>query len=71
MIPSDNSLTLSADVLPAELIAIQAESIGWLPLGQGAYLHRGDSQAADEDVVIQVVGIPDASMLGMNVLLLV
>jgi hypothetical protein len=66
----DNSLSFTADVLAAELKAIQAESIGWLPLGQGVYLHHGDAQAADEDIVIQVVGIPDASMAGINVLLL-
>jgi hypothetical protein len=71
VISLDNSLTLSADVLAAELKAIQAESIGWLPLGQGVYLHPGDSPASDEDVVIQVVGIPDATLVGMNVLLLV
>jgi hypothetical protein len=58
-----------ADALAAELPA--AESIRWLPLGQGAYLHQGDSQVSDEDMVIQVVGIPDASMAGMNVLLLI
>jgi hypothetical protein len=64
---------LAADVLAAELKAIQAESIGWLPLGQGAYLHHGEAQASasDEDRVIQVVGIPDVTMTGMNVLLLV
>jgi hypothetical protein len=61
---------LAADVLAAELQAIQAESIGWLPLGQGAYLHYGDAPSSDEDRVIQVVGIPDAGMAGMNVLLL-
>jgi hypothetical protein len=63
----DNNLTFAT-----ELETIQAESIGWLPLGQGVYLHHGDAQApaSDEDVVIQVVGIPDAGMAGMNVLLL-
>jgi hypothetical protein len=68
--PVDNGLTLAADVLAAELQAIQAESIGWLPLGQGGYLHHGDAQAAHDDMVIQVVGMPDAGMVGMNVLLL-
>ena len=38
----------------AELDAIAAESIGWLPLGDGAYLHVGDPQA----LVITVVGVP-------------
>ena len=48
-----------------ELTAIEAESIGWLPLGYGAYLHVGDP----EGEVITVVGVPDAGMAGMNVLL--
>ena len=38
--------------LQAELAAIEAESIGWLPLGDGAYLHVGDPQA----LVITVTG---------------
>jgi len=50
-----------------ELAAIDAESIGRLPLGDGAYLHVGDP----EGDVITVVGVPDAGMMGMNVLLLV
>jgi len=48
-----------------ELAAIEAEAIGWLPLGDGAYLHVGDPEA----LVITVVGVPDASMAGMSVLL--
>jgi len=51
---------------PLELAAIEAESIGWLPLGDGAYLHVGDPNA----MVITVVGVPEAGMAGMNVLLL-
>jgi hypothetical protein len=48
--------------------ALASEAVGWQPLGQGAYLHRGD---ADEDGgVIHLVGVPDAGMAGMNVLLL-
>ena len=47
----------------AELAQIQAESIGWIPLEEGAYLHVG----ADE-VVIQVVGIAKAEMADSNVL---
>ena len=50
----------------AELAAIEAESIGWLPLGEGAYLHVGDP----EGDVINVVGVPEVGMAGMNVLLL-
>jgi len=45
-----------------ELKALQAESIGWLPLEQGAYLHVGNP----DEQVITVVGVPDASMAGMN-----
>ena len=50
-----------------ELAAIEAESIGWLPLGDGAYLHLGKPE--EEAVVITVVGVPEAGMAGMNVLL--
>lgn len=62
------------------LAAVAAESIGWLPLGQGAYLHLGRpaallsdtpvASAAPDALVIDVVGVPDASMACMNVLLL-
>ena len=54
----------------AELEAIAAESIGWLPLGEGTYLHLGspDDEAAVISV-ISVVGIPDAAMAAANVLL--
>ena len=51
--------------LQAELAAIEAESIGWLPLEEGAYLHMGEPEA----LVITVTGLPDAGMAGMNVLL--
>ena len=47
-----------------ELTAIEAESIGWLPLGENSYLHVGDLGA----LVIDVVGVPEAGMAGMNVL---
>ena len=56
------------------LAAVAAESIGWLPLGQGAYLHLSCPaalQAGDPHaLVIDVVGVPDVAMAGMNVLLL-
>ncbi|MDO9244046.1 MAG: hypothetical protein Q7U32_09600 [Rhodocyclaceae bacterium] len=58
-------LDLQAEL--AELAAIEAESIGWLPLGDGAYLHIGAPD--EEETVITIVGVPDASMAGMNVLL--
>lgn len=50
--------------LQAELAAIEAESIGWLPLGDGAYLQVADPGG----LVINVVGVPDAGMAGINVL---
>ncbi len=53
--------------LQVELAAIEAESIGWLPLGNGTYLHLGNP--GEEDVVITVTGVPDVGMAGMNVLL--
>jgi len=50
----------------AELAQIQAESIGWIPLDEGAYLHIGA-----DDAVIQVVGIAKAEMASGNVLWLI
>ncbi len=47
-------LDLQAEM--AELAAIEAESIGWLPLGDGAYLHVGDPEA----LVITAVSVPQA-----------
>ena len=46
--------------LQAEWAAIAAESIGWPPLGDGAYLHMGDPDA----LAITVVGVPDVKMAG-------
>ena len=51
----------------ADLQALAAEAMGWQSLEQGAYLHDGDAHG--EENVIHVVGLPDASMAGMNVLL--
>ena len=45
----------------------QPQSIGWQPLGNGAYLHLGKPE--EEGVVITVVGVPEVGMAGMNVLL--
>ena len=60
-----NELVLDLQAEMAELAAIEAESIGWLPLGDGAYLHVGDPEA----LVITVLGVPEVGMAGMNVLL--
>jgi hypothetical protein len=46
-----------------ELVQIQAESIGWIPLNEGVYLHVGS-----DTPVIQVVGLAKAEMAGSNVL---
>ena len=59
---------LNLEIEQAELAAIEAESIGWLPLGNGAYLHVGKPDT--DEVLIHVVGVPDGEMAGMNVLLL-
>ena len=59
-----NELMLDLQAELQELAAIEAESIGWLPLGDGAYLHVGDPQA----LVITVVGVPEVGMAGVNVL---
>ncbi len=47
----------------AELAQIQTQSIGWIPLDEGAYLHIGS-----DEPVIQVVGIAKEEMAGSNVL---
>lgn len=62
-----NELLLDLQVEFAELATIQAESIGWQPLGERSYLHLGDPD--EEDVVITLVGVPEVDMAGMNVLL--
>lgn len=61
------NLLIDLDELKAELAAIEAESIGWQPLGDGAYLHVGKPD--EEALVITVVGVPEVGMAGMNVLL--
>ncbi len=60
-----NSPLITEAELQAELAALEAESIGWMPLGDGAYLHLGKPDA----LAITVVGVPDVEMAGMNVLL--
>ena len=44
-----------------ELAHIQAESIGWIPLDEGAYLHLGS-----DVLVIQAVGLPKPDMQGSS-----
>ena len=50
----------------SELAQIQAESIGWIPIDEGAYLHVGS-----DEPVIQVVGLVKEEMAGSNVLWLI
>jgi hypothetical protein len=66
--PSAELSASLAQSLASELQAIQAEAMGWIPIGQ-AYLHLG--APIDATQVIEVVGSPDIRMLAMNVLLLV
>jgi len=47
----------------AELAQIQAESIGWMPLEEGVYLH-----ISSETSIIEVVGIPKSDMQGSTIL---
>ena len=49
-----------------ELAEIEAESMGWIPLDEGNYLHVGS-----EDGVVEIVGLADAGMAGANVLWIV
>ena len=67
-----------------ELRMLQAEALGWQPVAPGAYLHLAQpsaeggaapataatADAAQVVAVIVVVGVPDAAMAGLNVLLL-
>jgi hypothetical protein len=46
----------------AELAQIKAESIGWIPLGEGAYLHV-DDESANEVLVVGVAQVGDAVLL--------
>jgi hypothetical protein len=46
-----------------ELADIEAESIGWLPLDEGCYLHTGSDSAE-----ILIVGTASASLAGLNML---
>ena len=57
------SRSLEADFW-AELAQIQAESIGWISLYEGAYLHVADDNATE----VLVVGMASADMQASNVL---
>ncbi len=55
-------MDLEADFL-RELAEIEVESMGWQPLEQGVYLHKG----SDETEVL-ITGQATPEMAGMNVL---
>ena len=57
-----NSIDIDIDFL-RELAEIEAESMGWIPLDDGVYLHVGS-----EDGVVDIVGLAGAGMAGANVL---
>ncbi len=63
-------LALSAEEC-LELDAIRAESIGWIPLTPGAYVHQGACDDETGASVIEVVGIASAQMAGINVIWLI
>ena len=63
-------VSCSADFLE-EFKAIQAESLGWIPLAQGVYLHCAALTDAEQVAVVHVVGQADASMANSHVLWLV
>jgi hypothetical protein len=46
-------LSIESDIW-AELAQIQAESIGWIPLEEGVYMHVSDENATE----VVVVGLP-------------
>lgn len=54
--------TIEEDFL-AELIQIKTESIGWIPLGETAYFHKGSDGS-----VIHFVGLAKPEMINSNVI---
>lgn len=43
--------------------------MGWLHFGEGAYFHHDNADG--QTSFIQVAGVPEAGLAGMNVLLLI
>ena len=56
--------TLSNDSFESDIQALEAESMGWVYLSEGAYLHEG----SDKSGVIQVIGIAQPDMSESNIL---
>ena len=48
----------------AELAQIQAESIGWIPMEEGGYMHVSDENATE----VLVVGVPQAGAVVLLVI---
>ena len=61
------SETFSNDNFQSDIQALEVESMGWVYLSEGAYLHEG----SDGSGVIQVVGVAHPSMSESNVLWLI
>lgn len=59
--------TLANNVSDYELQDIEAETIGWVYLTEGAYIHEGSCKSG----LIQVVGIAQSSMIDSNILWLI
>ena len=61
-----NPDTIEADFL-RERLEIEAESIDWIPLEEGVYLHVSDESATE----VLIVGLARADMQSSNVLWMV
>ena len=69
VVPSTGHGAVEGDHLTvplSELPQLEIESMGWIPLDDGVYLHLGS-----EDGVVEIVGLADAGMAGANVLWIV
>jgi hypothetical protein len=49
----------------SELALIQAESIGWISLDEGAFLHLAFDESSETNV-IEVIALPKADMQGLR-----
>ena len=63
-------LTFTDATSLADLQTLAGESMGWQPLGEGAYLHHGGNGDPQVEQVLHVVGVPDIALIGLNMLLL-
>jgi len=62
---------ISAEQWSQEARELEAESLGWLSLGKGAYLHVHSTPEEETPEVVHVVGMAEAALtLGGGVLLL-